>query len=213
MNYSQKVDSLVLKIFDVGGIKFGSYMLKSGLVTPIYIDIRSLVSFPSILQDLCEIIWEHLKIESSCPLDDTDFIAGVPYSAIPIASFLSVHNKLPMILVRKEKKSYGTNHEIEGIFQTNQSCLIIEDVVTSGTSILETKHKLEREGLIVKYAVAFIDRDQGGVEQLAQNGITLLPVTSMKDLIRILENNFKINSETAKTVLQFVENNKELISI
>ncbi len=103
-----------------------------------------------------------------------------------MATVISVKNKIPMLLRRKEAKGYGTKKLIEGDFQPGQQCLIIEDVVTSGTSILQTAKELRREGLVITDAVVLLDRQQGGTAQLAQHGIRLHTVISIKDVTKHL---------------------------
>ncbi|KAK6037235.1 putative orotate phosphoribosyltransferase, partial [Cooperia oncophora] len=121
----------------------GEYYLKSGQMTPIYIDLRRLISQPKTLrmaaQVLCDIInAKDLKY---------DYVVGVPYAALPLATHVSDILNVPMLMKRKETKSYGTRKAIEGIYTPGHTALLIEDVVTSGESIRETAEALRAEGL------------------------------------------------------------------
>lgn len=204
-----RLESLLLKIHDVGAVKFGQYKLKTGLLSPIYIDIRSIVSFPEILNLLCDLMWDKISTHPDQLLSKTDFLAGVPYTALPIASVMAVTHDLPMLIVRKERKAYGTGREVEGVYRSGQTCLVIEDVVTSGASILETRQRIQHEGLIVNTAIVFIDRDQGGIDHLAKEGVTLLKVTCMTELVDVLHKFGRIDAPTRQAVLDFVADNKQ----
>lgn len=102
---------LLLSLYEIQAIKFGSFTLKSGIISPVYLDLRGIVSFPHILKALCEALWK--KVE---PLS-FDYLCGVPYTALPLATCLSVTHDLPMVLRRKEAKDYGTKRMIEGVYQ------------------------------------------------------------------------------------------------
>ena len=96
------------------------------------------------------------------PLDNFDLICGVPYAALPMATAMSLESYIPLIIKRKEAKSYGTKKLIEGIYQKGQNCLLVEDVITSGKSLLETIPEIEQEDLKVSDIVVVLDREQGG---------------------------------------------------
>lgn len=134
-----------------------------------------------------------------------DLLCGVPYAALPIAAVMSVNTNTPMIMKRKETKLYATKKILEGVYEKNQICLVVEDVVTSGGSLLETVDTLRAEGLIVSHAVVVLDRDQGGASVLKQNGITLKPLFTMIELLKVLNNAGKIDDETVENIIDHIK--------
>lgn len=126
------------------------------------------------------------------------------YTALPIATLLSVKMKQPMLIRRKEVKSYGTKKLIEGKFQTDENCLIIEDVVTTGSSVLETTVDLRSEGLIVEDAIVVVNREQGGAESLAKRGIQMHSLFTLSYLLEVLNNDGLIDDKTLKNVEDYI---------
>ncbi len=173
--------TLIQKLHAIGAIKLGNFTLKSGKTSPIYIDLRQIISYPAILQTVSSLICEKVKHLS------VDLLCGVPYTALPIATCISLQTNKPMVMVRKEAKSYGTKQMVEGRYQANQSVMIIEDVVTSGSSILTTVGHLKEVGLQVPYAAAFLDREQGGHEALQQNKCQFFYVITLTELLSELK--------------------------
>lgn len=197
------IDSLILKLHDVNAVKFGEYKLKSGLMTPIYIDLRVLVSHPALMNQVANLIYQKVQDEGL----QFNSVCGVPYTALPLATIICSRHELPMLIRRKEAKDYGTKRMVEGICREGEVCLIIEDTVTSGASILETAEVLYKEGLKVTDAIVLMDREQGGVEMLASKGIRLLPVISMFKLINVLQAAERIDAQMAQDVRKFILDN------
>ncbi|XP_060909752.1 uridine 5'-monophosphate synthase [Labrus mixtus] len=200
---NDSIDSLILKLHDVDAVKFGEYKLKTGMMTPIYIDLRVLVSHPALMNQVSALIYQRVQEEEL----QFDNVCGVPYTALPLATIICSRHELPMLIRRKEAKDYGTKRLVEGSFREGDICLIIEDTVTSGTSILETAEVLYGGGLKVTDAVVLMDREQGGVDYLASKGIKLHPIISMFKLLNVLLAANRIDAQTAQSVRKFILDN------
>jgi orotate phosphoribosyltransferase len=188
--------TLIQLLHQIGAIQFGEFILKSGQSSKIYLDLRKIISYPYLLQKVAQAISKKIKVISY------DLICGVPYTALPIATCLSIQKDIPMVLRRKEKKTYGTKQQIEGVFQPGQSCLIVEDIITTGSSILETADDLNSAGLIVTNAVVFINREQDGEINLIRNNISLHSVFKLTDILQSLITFPTISSQERDIILE-----------
>jgi orotate phosphoribosyltransferase len=193
---------LLSKLMQIQAVKFGQFTLKSGMTSPIYIDLRLIVSYPDLLSDIAEAFWG--KIQTL----DFDFLCGVPYTALPITTALSIIYRKPMVMRRKEAKEYGTKKIIEGAYTQGQRCLIIEDLITTGLSIFETIDPLEKEGLQVEDVAVLIDREQGGQKKLSQHGYRLHAVFTMTELLDHLSKSGLIDHSTTISVREFIIQNQ-----
>lgn len=169
-------------------------------MSPIYIDLRLIVSYPEVLKMVAQAMWE--KVSGL----EFDLVCGVPYTALPIATAMSLEHNLPMIMRRKEVKDYGTKKAIEGVFNPDQKVLVIEDLVTSGSSVFETIEPLELENLKVSDIVVLLDREQGGFKNIAAKNYNLHSVFTMTELLDILFNSGRIDRATADSTLAFIKN-------
>lgn len=129
--------TLILDLHRIGALKFGEFKLKSGATSPFYIDLRSIISYPAIIKNIVSL----LKVE----LGDKEFdvITGIPYTALPLAAQVSAETDTPLVYQRKEVKAYGTGKLIEGHFNEGQTCLIIDDLITTGESKFEAAEGME----------------------------------------------------------------------
>lgn len=176
MNHKQ----LILDLYKNHMIKFGKFTLKSGKESYIYADIRTTISYPTIFQYICNCIHQSIKNLKY------DFICGVPYSALTFASAISYAHNIPMLLKRKEMKEYGTKKILEGAYLKGQSCLLIEDVITTGASLLETITVLEEHGLKITDICSLIERNQGGGEYLERLGYKVHSIINLIEIIDVL---------------------------
>jgi len=170
-------ESLITSLYTIGAVQFGEFKLKSGEMSSVYVNLRKIISYPDVLRAVANALWEAAQ---GC---EFDLVCGVPYTALPIATCISLEHNIPMIMRRKEKKDYGTKQMIEGEYKPGQRVLVIEDVVTSGASIIETTEELENAGLKVVDLVALIDREQGGRENLEKK-YKLHTILSLSEILR-----------------------------
>lgn len=186
---------LIHTLCKIGAIQLGNFQLKSGAHSPIYLNLRKTISYPDLLRTLST-----LAKEKTSSLD-FDLVCGVPYTALPIATCFSLDYNIPMIIRRKEKKSYGTQQMIEGEFTSGQSCLIIEDVITTGSSIIETAASLTEVGLIIKDVVVFIDRQ----EKKLANALHIHSLFSLTDILNTLLASCLLNNQERSLIELFLE--------
>lgn len=191
-----------LECYKLGIIKFGRFTLKSGIESPFYVDLRPLASDPKILKKLANYLLEML------PLDNFDIICGVPYAALPMATAMSLESYLPLIIKRKEAKAYGTKKLIEGIYEKGQNCLLVEDVITSGKSLVETIEEVENEGIKISDIVVVLDRQQGGKEKLEAKGYTVHSLFNISEVVEILREVNYIDDEEVARIQDFVNGNQ-----
>ncbi len=190
-----------LECYKLGIIKFGRFTLKSGIESPFYVDLRPLASDPKILKRLANYLLDML------PLDNFDLICGVPYAALPMATAMSLESYLPLIIKRKEAKDYGTKKMIEGIFQKGQNCLLVEDVITSGKSLLETIPEIENEGISVSDIVVVLDRQQGGKEMLESKGYRVHTLFTISEVCSILKEENHLSDDEVTRIDDFLKGN------
>ena len=186
---------LAAALLEAGCVKFGAFTLKSGRISPIYLDLRRLASFPGTLQ---------LVAAAYAPLFaplQFDHLAAVPYAGMPIGTALSLRLNLSMIYPRREVKDHGTKASVEGAFEAGQTAVLIDDVATSGTSTLDGLAKLRAVGLQVRDVVVLIDRQQGAPAALEQAGCRLHAVTTLPALLGQWSNMGVVSAEQVAEIL------------
>ena len=197
---SRKTD-LITALFDTGCIKFGSFTLASGTQSPIYIDLRRVISYPGLFRKVGQAYAEIVQGLSF------DHIASVPYAALPAGSVVAWQLGVSMIYPRKEVKQHGTGQAIEGSFEAGQTAVMIEDVITTGGSIVTAVEVLRQAGIVVKDVVVLVDREQGGDSKMGEIGLALHSVLKIGEIVSVLKQKSLIDTETYKTVVQYIKEN------
>jgi uridine monophosphate synthetase len=195
---SADIEALALALHSTGCVQFGEFTLHSGQQSPIYIDLRLLVSDPATLRRASAAYGALLE-----PLA-FDRIAGIPYAALPIATAVGLALDKPVLYPRKDVKGYGTGRAIEGHHREGETVVVLDDLVTTGDSKVAAIAPLEAAGLQVRDIVVLIDREQGGAGQLAERGYRLHSVLGIRQLLEILLRHGRITAEQQARVLAFL---------
>ncbi|OXB81597.1 UNVERIFIED_CONTAM: hypothetical protein H355_008759 [Colinus virginianus] len=180
------VGRVAAALLEAHAVRFGDFVLRSGIASPV--------------SDLLFQAAKDAGLQYDC-------VCGVPYTALPLATIISSENQIPMLIRRKEAKDYGTKRLVEGTINPGETCLIIEDVVTSGSSVLETAEVLRKEGLKVTDAVVLLDREQGGKARLEERGIRLHSVCTLSGMLDVLQQQGEVDVEMVEKVKNFIQGN------
>ena len=165
------------QLIEAGCVRFGEFRLKSGLVSPIYFDLRRLASFPELLDHVSR---AYARLTRPLVFDR---LAAIPYAAMAIGTAVCLRTGRPMIYPRLDIKEYGTKSAVEGEFQFGETALVVDDLATTGGSKFEAIERLRAVGLIVHDVVVLIDRQSGAASSLAEAGVHLHAVFTLTELL------------------------------
>ncbi len=196
---TQPTNQLTNKLFDADCIQFGTFTLKSGLTSPVYIDLRLLASYPALLRDAAR------EMAAFARTLVFDRIAAIPLAGLPIGTALALEMDRPMIYPRPQVKAHGRRRAIEGVFSPGETALVVDDLITRGTSKIEAIEPLKEAGLVVQDVLVLIDREQGGVEDLAQQGYRLHALLKFTDILDTLKASGRITAEQHAQVLDYLK--------
>ncbi|MBI3943176.1 MAG: orotidine-5'-phosphate decarboxylase [Chloroflexi bacterium] len=189
---------LAAALHQTGCVQFGNFTLHSGKQSPIYIDLRLLISDPETLRLAAQAYAQILRRL------EFQRIASIPYAAVPIGTAVSLALGKPMIYPRKEVKLYGTGRSIEGHFQPGEMVVVLDDLITTGGSKLAAIEPLEAAGLRVQDIVVLINREQGGEAELSRRGYHLHAVLGIRALLQTLVRQERITQDQYTQVLSFL---------
>jgi orotate phosphoribosyltransferase len=184
----------------IGALKFGTFKLTSGEISPYYMDLRIVPSFPDSFRRICDLYVELIK--SDVGADGFDRIAGIPTAGISFASIAAYHLKKPFIYVRTAEREHGRGRCVEGILSPGNRVLLMDDLITKGGSVLKAAEAVRAEGGGVTDAVVLMDREENGKQNLAKDGIKLHYLITMSELARKMHDIDAITDEQLNTVLK-----------
>ena len=153
----------------------GDFTLSSGKKSNYYINMKKAITEPEILSTISKIITEKIKD------DNIDKIAGPALGAVPIATAVSLESNIPLLMIRKQKKGYGTSKLIEGELNEGDNVIVVEDVSTTGKSIIKAINAIKDNGGNVVKAFVVVDRKEGAIESFEELNLTLEPIISIDD--------------------------------
>jgi len=201
---SEEVKIEVCKILNkIGALQFGTFKLTSGKISPYYIDLRIVPSFPDAFQKICNLYTNFVK--EKIGTENFDRVAGIPVAGIPFASLIAYNLKKPFLYIRKGVRLHGRQRRVEGILAPGNRVLLVDDLVTTGLSLRRAAKAITAEGGIVNDAVVLLDREEGGEEKLKTSGIRLHALLRISEVANMLYETGAINEEQLKTILRQIK--------
>ena len=177
MSESGNKDMLIDALKACGAVKFGDFTLASGKKSNYYIDIKKASTDPGTLKAIAkaasDIIGEM----------DMDAVGGVVLGGVPLATAVSLESGLPLVLIRKSEKGYGTGGRFVGDFDKGARILLLEDVTTSGGSVKDAIVAIREAGAVVDSVITVVDRESGADESLGSIDVKLIPLVRASDLV------------------------------
>ena len=167
---------LVQQLKDCGAVQFGRFVLTSGAVSDYYIDIKKASTNPKVLKNIAIAMSEYTE--------SYDILAGMELGAVPLVVALALETGIPYVIVRKDKREHGTSKNIEGGDVKGKKVLIIEDVTTSGGSVVKTIQIIRENGGLVDEVLAVVDRESGADVKLRTADVNFIPLLSVNDIIK-----------------------------
>ena len=186
-------------LIHTGALKFGVFTLSGGKLSPYYLDLRIIPSFPDAFKTSMELMAKEAKRVTT-----VQKIGGIPTGGLPWASVLAYSLSKPLVYVRKEIKHHGREKMVEGMLTPGDRVLLVDDVITTGHNILEALETLRAEGGVVEDALVLVDREEGGKERLRKESVTLHSVTGISELAqRLLDMDAITDSQFEEITAQF----------
>jgi orotate phosphoribosyltransferase len=196
------IDEFSNILLRTSSLKFGTFKLASGILSPYYVDLRLIPSNPEAFQ---QTVAMYVSVLEPDIIKRTQRLAGVPTAGIAYAAVVALNLAKPLLYVRKEQKEHGRERRIEGLLQPGDRVVVLDDVVTTGKSLLEATGAIRAEGGIVDDAVVLLDRQQGAEANLRRNHVKLHSFATMQRIAERLLSLGTIDEGQYKEILAQVE--------
>ena len=187
----------------IGALKFGTFKLASGRISPYYIDLRIVPSFPDGFRKICELYT--VLIRMTIGMRNFDRIAAVPTAGMAFASVVAYDFKKPFLYTRPRTKTHGRERRIEGILMPGDRVLIVDDLITTGKSLIQAVTAIRAEGGVVNDAVVLVNREEGGKEKLAGRNVALHYLLDASEAAGKLYEVGAITEEQLETIMKQVK--------
>lgn len=205
----QSLDNLWLAqiLFDLGGVQFGNFTVsESAVSSPVFVNPKVLISHPTALRVASKLMQQEIQLAQSLRrsrVHPFNVVAGVPVGGLLLATAYSLENNTPLIYARIRPEGTG-KRGIEGRFTKGDTALIIDDLVTQGSSILETASLLEESGLAVKDVIVLVDREHGAAERLRRRGYNLMSILKLDVMLNHYMSKGLISDETYRACAEYL---------
>lgn len=198
--YKQRVCDLLVHI---GALKFGVFTLTSGKLSSYYIDMRLIPSFPEVFKEVVDIY--SALIKELIGVQNFERIAGVPTAGVPFSSVLAYKLNKPFLYIRKDVKLHGRRRRVEGIINPSDRVLLVDDLVTTGKTLVEATAAIRNEGGVVEKAVVLIDRQEGAWRRLKEIGVELHSLLKIEEAANLLYREGVIDKSQYTSIIKQIE--------
>jgi len=205
MKESDRTKKLAQLLRATGVLDFGEFTLTSGKTSPYYVDLRLLPSHPIEFDLAGDLMAQTIK-EKEISFDS---ICAVPTGGLPLGALVANKLESPLIYVRKKAKGHGEGRQIEGAFQAGDQVLVLDDLITTGGSILEAIEELRGGGASVQDALVLLDRQEEGRKNLGEAGVTLHAAGEIGPLVEELAGKGEISPDLKEKVFRHLQRSAE----
>ncbi len=202
MTIAEEVAKVLLQIKAITLSPEKPYRFVSGLLSPIYTDNRLLISYPKERKKIVKFLVDKMKEAKIKP----DLVAGTATAGIPHAAWVADALKLPMVYVRSGGKDHGKGKEVEGVLKKSQEAVVIEDLISTGGSALNTVGAIRRYGGKVETIVAIFDYEMpASAKSFKKSKVKLIPLVTLSALVSVASKKGYLKPKDCEVVLEWVK--------